>query len=109
MGRVIKWLITLAFIAGILFVASYAGAFFRAGALIGTNTAALGTRHVELNYHGVPNLPGKPIAWVFTYRPTQLPGVAEARIYVSPTAKVIATFPRDLAAELDAWHRSQGP
>lgn len=109
MGRFIKWLFILAFVCAIAFAGSYAGAFFRAGALIGTNTGALGTRHVTLDYHGVPNLPGKPIAWVFSYSPTRLPGVREARIYVSPTASVIATAPRDLAAQLDAWARSQGP
>lgn len=109
MGRLIKWVFTLAFIGAIAFGASWAAAFYRAGALIGTNTDAFPSRQVHLDYHGVARLPGKPIAWVFTYSPTKLSGVPVARIYVSPTGTVIATDPRDLSARIDAWARAQLP
>jgi hypothetical protein len=109
MGRLIKIVFVLAFLCALALAGSYAGAFFRAGALIGTNTPAMGPHHVVLNYHGVESLPGKPIAWVFTYTSTKLPGVSEARIYVSPTATVIATKPPDLAERLDAWAKARTP
>ena len=109
MGRLVKWVFTLAFIAAIALGASWAAAFYRAGALIGTNTDAFPARQVTLAYRGTERLPGKPIAWVFTYSPTKLPGVRVARIFVSPTGTVIATEPKDLPARIDAWARAQIP
>jgi hypothetical protein len=109
MGRLVKWVFSLAFLAGLALAASWAAAFYRAGALIGTNTDAFPSRQVALAYRGVDRLPGKPIAWVFTYSPTKLPGVHVARIYVSPTATVIGTDPKDLPARIDAWAKAQVP
>ncbi len=109
MGRLVKWVFTLAFVGAIALGASWAAAFYRAGALIGTNTDAFPSRQVNLAYRGVERLPGKPIAWVFTYAPTKLSGVRVAHIYVSLTGSVIATDPRDLSARIDAWARAQLP
>lgn len=109
MRRLIKLLFLLAVLGGVGIAASYAGAFARAGSIVGPSGRALGTRQVTLAYRGVERLPNKPIAWVFTYGPTDLPGVRQARIYISPLGQILATEPRDLDARLEAWRRAQTP
>ena len=106
--RLIKWLIVLAMVGAALTAASYAGARFTAGRLLGPEPPLSG-RTVQFVYKGVEQLPGKPRAWVFTYTQSSLPGVRSARIYVSPTGKLIAIRPRDLDRRLDAWAKAQEP
>lgn len=106
--RLIKWLIVLAMVGAGLAAASYAGARFTAGRMLGPQPPLSG-RTVQFEYKGVEELPGKPRAWVFTYTRSQLPGVRSARIYVTPTGKLITTRPRDLDRRLDAWAKAQEP
>ena len=104
----VKRLIALSFFAGILAAGSFAGARFQAGKVVGTNPP-LGGRSIEFVYKGTEDLSGNPKVWVITYATSRLPGVREARIYVSPTGKVVATRPADLGDRLEAWARSQEP
>ncbi|MBE0595164.1 MAG: hypothetical protein IH616_22475 [Gemmatimonadales bacterium] len=108
MGRVISWLIRIVFVVLLLGVGSYAGARFKAGQLLGPKSPI----HAPVSafaYKGVPDLPGRPRAWVFTYTQSQLPGVARVRIVVSPTGRVLSVTPADLEAKLEAYRRSFEP
>jgi hypothetical protein len=68
----------------------------------------MGERKIELNLKGVEDLEGHPRAWVYTYGPTELPGVRTATIYVTLEGKVIRTRPRNLAERV-ALYRSRDP
>jgi hypothetical protein len=106
--RLLKWLVMLAAIAAMLGAASYAGARFTTGRLVGP-TPPLSGREIRFEFKGVEELPGRPRAWVFTYGASRLPGVRSARIYVSPTGRLIATRPADLDLRLEAWEKAQQP
>lgn len=108
MERYLKWLFFLALITGALALMSYMGARVTAGKILGPNPP-LSSRTIEFVYQGVPNLPGRPRAWVFTYRSSRLPGVPTAQIFVSPTGDLIATLPYDLEQRIDAWERARLP
>lgn len=108
MERVLKWLFILAVVAGGLAVMSYAGARVTAGKLIGPNRPVTG-RTIEFAFEGAAQLPGKPRAWIFTYRQSRLPGVGYVQIFVSPTGNLIATVPSDLEQRLEAWERARLP
>jgi hypothetical protein len=106
MRRILGWLFLLALVAGALAVVSYAGARATAGKLLGSNPP-VSDRSIVFAYEGVPELPGKPRAWVIKYGRTQLPGVPRVAIYVSMTGKLITTRPADLDQRLEAWERNQ--
>ena len=104
----IKRLIFVSFFVGILAVGSYAGARFQAGKVLG-NKPPLGGRTVEFAFKGAEDLRGNPRVWIVTYTTSRLPGVRQAKIYVTPTGKVVATSPPNLDDLLDAWERSLEP
>lgn len=108
MFKLIKWLLLVAFIGTLLSFGSYAAARLRAGQVVGPNLPLSG-RTAQFAAKGVEDLPGKPRAWVFTYRSSQLPGISGARIFVSPTGKLIATRPADLARRIEAWEKAREP
>lgn len=108
MFKLIKWLFLLAFVATLLSGASYAAARFRVGQMVGS-TPPLSGRTIGFAFTGVENLSGKPRVWVFTYRSSELPGVRGAKVYVSPTGKLIATVPADLGRRIEAWEKSKEP
>ena len=82
--------------------ASYAGARFTAGKLVGSNPTTLGPLTTRFAFTGVPNLPAKPRAWVLAYPAATGFGRGGAEIYVSPTGELLGTRPKDLAARLEA-------
>lgn len=82
--------------------ASYAGARFTAGKLVGPNPTTLGPLDARFAFTGVPNLPGKPRAWVLAYPNATGLGRGGAEIYVSVTGDLLGTRPRDLGARLEA-------
>jgi hypothetical protein len=82
--------------------ASYAGARFTAGKMIGPGPTTLGPVDAHFAFKGVPGLPSKPRAWVLAYRGARGFGRGGAEIYVSPTGKLLGTKPRDLARQLEA-------
>jgi hypothetical protein len=114
MAKVLKLLVLLAAVGGLLTAGSYAGARFTAGKVTG-NKPPMSNRTIVFHgwrppkFEGVPDLPGRPRAWVIRYGRTQLPGIQRATIYVSATGKLIATVPRDLEARIEAWERAQEP
>jgi hypothetical protein len=108
MRRAFNWFILLVFVCGLLVAMSYAGARATAGKVVGSNPP-LSNRTVTLAYKGVPELPGKPRAWVVRYGRTRLPNVRQAVIYVSLTGKLITMRPVDLDERLIAWEKAQEP
>jgi hypothetical protein len=107
-GRIVKGLFWITLLCGLLAFGSYAGARLAAGRLVGTGKPLAG-RETQFAFKGVERLPGRPRAWVFTYSISQLPGVARATIYVSPTGAILAMQPADLDARIDAWERAREP
>ncbi len=108
MRKILKWLFLAAFVAGLGAAGSYAGARLNAGKLLGSKPPLTG-RTVQFAFEGVPDLPGTPRAWIFTYPVSRLPGVRSATIYVSITGGIIATKPANLDQLIDVWERSQEP
>ncbi|OGU29633.1 MAG: hypothetical protein A3K13_01190 [Gemmatimonadetes bacterium RIFCSPLOWO2_12_FULL_68_9] len=108
MRRLFKFVLIAALLAAGFAAYSYLGARFTAGRLLGVSPPLTG-RTVEFNFEGVPDLPGTPRAWVFTYSRSKLPGVARAQIFISYNGRVIATRPRDLQARLLAWEKMRLP
>lgn len=82
--------------------ASYAGARFTAGKMLGPEPNTLGPLEARFAFAGVPNLPSKPRAWVLAYRSAAGFGRGGAEIYVSPTGELLGTKPRDLVRRLEA-------
>jgi len=114
MAKFFKLLLLLVAVGGALTAASYAGARFTAGKIVGSNPP-LSDRTIYFqgwrppSFEGVDDLPGKPRAWVIEFDRTQLPGIRRVTLYVSPTGKLIATRPRDLEARIEAWEQAQEP
>ena len=108
MGRFIKWLVVLSAVGVAITLASYAGARLTAGKLLGPKPP-LTSRTVQLAFEDVRRMPGDPPAWVFTYQASQLPGVPSARVFVSPTGKLMGTVPADLETRLEAYEQSRLP
>ena len=108
MKRLAKFLFLVVLLCGGFATYSYAGARFAAGRLLGADPPLTG-RTVQFKFQGVPELPGTPRAWIFSYHQSRLPSVPRAWIYVSPTGRVIATRPQDLQARVDAWEKARLP
>lgn len=108
MGRIVKWLVVLSAVGVAVTLASYAGAMLTAGKLLGP-APPLTSRTVQLAFEEVNHMPGEPPAWVFTYQASQLPGVTSARVFVSPTGKLMGTLPADLESRLENYQRSRMP
>jgi hypothetical protein len=88
-------------IAASLAGASYAGARFTAGKMIGPNNP-LGPLEARFAFAGVPDLPSKPRAWIMAYPSARGYGRSGAEIYVSPTGKLLGTKPRDLGRRIES-------
>ena len=82
--------------------ASYAGARFTAGKMIGPGPTTLGPLTARFAFKGIPNLPSKPRAWILAYPQATAFGRGGAEIYVSVKGDLLGTKPRDLAARLEA-------
>ncbi|HWP38010.1 MAG TPA: hypothetical protein VNL18_10705 [Gemmatimonadales bacterium] len=108
MARLFKWLLLAALLCAAFVIYSYLGARITAGKVLGPNPP-VSDRTIEFAFDGVPDLQGRPRAWVITYRASRLPGVRRVQIYVSPMGELIATRPADLSTRLDAWEKSRLP
>jgi hypothetical protein len=95
-------LFLLIVIAAALAGASYAGARFTAGKVIGPPPTTVGPVTAHFAFAGIPNLPSKPRAWVLAYPKATGFGKGGPEIYVSPTGDLLGTKPRDLAERLEA-------
>lgn len=108
MSRVISWLFAIAFILGLLAAASFVTAHYRARELLGNNAPVRGPE-TTFAWDGVPDVRGRPRAWVLTYRQIRLAGVPRVRIVISPTGRVLSVTPPDLSGRIDVYRRSQEP
>jgi hypothetical protein len=107
-SRLLKLLILLVLVGALLGAASYAGARATAGKLVG-NDPPMSERTITFAFHGIPELPGNPRAWVINYARSRLPGVRSVTIYVSAGGKLLATKPKDLDTRLDAYEKALEP
>ena len=82
--------------------ASYAGARFTAGRVVGPTPTTLGPAATRFAFTGIPNLSAKPRAWVVAYPNASGFGRGGAEIYVSITGDLLGTRPKDLGAQLEA-------
>jgi hypothetical protein len=82
--------------------ASYAGARFTAGKLVGPAPNPVGPPSSRFAFEGVPSLPSKPRAWVISYPNATGFGRGGAEVYVSVTGDLLGTRPKDLRARLEA-------
>jgi hypothetical protein len=99
------WLTVLAaFAAALLAGASWAGAFFAVGTLLGAPPPEMGTQSTSFLWEGMPQLADHPRVWRFTFTPTVIPGARTVRIYVSPLGRIVETEPADLEARVKAFH-----
>jgi len=108
MKRLIKLIFVLALVGAAFAGMSYAGAGIKAASFVGSK-APVGDRQIKFDYEGVRDLPGRPKAWVVTYRSSRLPGAPTVQIIVSPTGRVIATRPPDLDRLVEAWEKRRLP
>ena len=108
MKRLIKLIFVLALVGAVLAGMSYAGAGIRAASFVGTH-APVGDRQIKFDYEGVRGLPGRPKAWVVTYRSSQLPGAPTVQVVVSPTGRVIGTRPPNLDRLVEEWEKRRLP
>ena len=92
-------------IAAALVGASYAGARFTAGRLMGPEPKGRSTIHFAFN--GIPALPSKPRGWIVAYPFATEFGSHGAEIYVSPVGRLIGTRPADLARRVEARGASE--
>jgi hypothetical protein len=93
-------LFLLLVIAAALGGASYAGARFTAGKVVGPNPRGLGSSSARFAFDGIAALPGKPRGWVIRYPHATAFGRGGAEIYVSPTGRLLGTKPADLSQRL---------
>ena len=89
-------------IAAALYGASYAGARFTAGKMVGPQPNSLGPPSARFAFKGIADLPSKPRAWVLAYPRARGIGKTPVEIYVSPTGELLGTMPKDLSRRLEA-------
>jgi hypothetical protein len=90
-----------------LYCASYAGARFTAGRVVGPDHPGLSPATARFAFEGISNLKAHPRGWIISYPATASFGVREAQVYVSPTGELLGTLPSDLAQRMDDAERSR--
>lgn len=107
MGRFVKWLVVLVLVGGLLYGASYAGARFRVGEILGPQPPDMGLREIRLGYDSVPDMSGKRLVWTFSWSPTPWTGRRPVQIWVSPTGNVLRIWPPNLESLIDRYYRAK--
>src|SRR5262245_20476153 len=102
MGKFIKYMALLGFSCALAYGFSYLGARTTVGKILGIPAPEVGTRSMKFMWEGVPSLPGKPRVWQFSFSRVAAIGNQRATIWVSPTGKLVAMTPKDLATRLEA-------
>ena len=95
-------LFLLLVIAAALYGASYAGARFTAGKMVGPQPNNLGPPDARFAFKGIPSLPSKPRAWILAYPNARGFGKGAVEIYVGPTGELLGTMPKDLRRRIEA-------
>ena len=106
-GRFIKWTIVLAIVAGLLTTASYAGARFKVGQILGPEPPNMGQRTITLGYDSVPGAPKKQVVWTFSWPRTPWIGGRPVRIWVSLKGEVLRMNPGNLDALIDQYYKAK--
>jgi hypothetical protein len=104
MARLFWLTVGAAFAAALLAGASFAGAYTAVGTLLGSPPPEMGTQTTTFLWEGMPNAPGNPRVWLFTFGPTRIPGAPKVRIYVTPLGRVVEMDPADLEARVKLLH-----
>ena len=107
MWRFIKLLFILAFLGGLLYAGSYAGARVKSGQYLGSPLPDMGERTVKPNFSGIGDLPAHPKGWEFTYSRVPVNGNRPARVFISFDGKFLGAVPKDLGLRLDGWRRAR--
>jgi hypothetical protein len=107
MGKIIKMLVILGFIAALLYAGSYAGARATVGKFLGAPSPEMGARTARLAFDGIKEIPSRPRAWEFNYSRIAVYGNRPGKIFVTLKGKIISTIPRDLEARLAAWRKAK--
>jgi|1185.fasta_scaffold83242_2 hypothetical protein len=94
-------------IAAALYGASYEGARFTAGRVVGPDHPGLGPATARFAFDGIASLKAHPRGWIVSYPSAGNPGFGEAEVYVSPTGELLGTQPDDLGSRMDAAERSR--
>jgi hypothetical protein len=100
MARLAWYTVLLVIVAAIAAGTSWAVAYNTVDDVLGAPPPAMGKRSTRFLWEGVPRLPDRPRAWLFTFGPTRIPGAPNVRIYVSPTGRLLRTEPADLASRV---------
>jgi len=104
MARLFWLTVMAAFVAALLAGASWAAALAAVGTLLGAPPPEMGNQSTTFLWEGMPQLPGHPRVWRFTFGPTKIPGAPTVRIYVTPLGQVVGIEPADLEARVKALH-----
>jgi hypothetical protein len=88
-------------IAAALSGASYAGARFTAGRLVGPEPTGLGPSATHFAFQGIPSLKNHPRGWIVAYPAARNFGPGGAEVYVSPTGQLLGSRPGDLASRME--------
>src|SRR4051812_1859212 len=94
-------------IAAALYGASYEGARFTAGRVVGPDHPGLGPAGVRFAFDGISSLKAHPRGWIVSYPAAGNPALGGAEVYVSPTGELLGTQPDDLARRMEAAERSR--
>jgi len=105
--RFIKLLFMMAFLGGLLYAGSYAGARVKTGQYLGSPLPDMGVRTSTPAFGGIPDLPAHPKGWIFTYSSVPVNGNRPAKVFVSFDGKFLGAVPKDLGLRLDAWRRAR--
>ncbi len=103
MWRLFKALMIVALILGGLSFASYVASRAAVGKILGSNPSFMGNRSISFAFEGAEDVDENPRVWVYHFKPTSLPGVAEAYVYVTITGEVVRTRPRNLAERIERY------
>ncbi|HEV7366605.1 MAG TPA: hypothetical protein VGN76_12235 [Gemmatimonadales bacterium] len=95
-------LFLLVVIAAGLVGASYAGARFTAGRLMGPDANQMASPTARFAFAGIQTLRAKPRGWILSYPSATEFGPHGAEIYVSPVGRLLGTRPADLARRVEA-------
>jgi len=104
MARLIRLFLGLALGTAVAVGVSWAVALHRVGVLLGDPPPRMGTHSTTFLWDGMPQVEGRPRAWLFAFGPTAIPGARDVRIYVTPLGHVVLTEPSDLAARVKVFH-----
>jgi hypothetical protein len=102
-----RGLFILLVIVAALSGASYAGARFTAGRVIGPGPSGLGPATTRFAFQGIPSLKNHPRGWIVAYPAARNFGRGGAEVYVSPTGQLLGSRPVDLARRMDEARKSR--